>query len=159
MQTRMYRRTITLAQNISAWTRVFVGAAIVLALFALLFVYTGRYYFKWLDFVYFIFAVGEAAEWFKYVPQISVNFMCLSTAGFSPHYLAIEAADTVALAGYFASSHTAQPNSVFLLACFKALFVGYLVYQHLRVYRHQRIRSKRRYQPVASDDIELSRVA
>lgn len=155
-QIRTHRATTTLAQDISTLSLILLGLVAVLGMTCLGYIYTGKAHTKWLDFVYCFYAVGEVAEWFRYMPQVSVNFMCRSTAGLSPRFLAVEAADTMVLVLMFACNGTAQPNSLLFMTFFKTLLVGYLVYQHLRVYKNQCIRCKLRYKPVPSSDIELS---
>lgn len=143
----IYKKTQTLSQGISTWTWGFSCLAVLIGTILYVNVLTGKYHTKFLDYVYYLYAVGELAEWLKYVPQISVNFMCRSTAGVSVEFLYTEALSAVALmCCLIHREHSFEPNSLFLLAVFKGLFVSKLLYQHYFEYRYQRVRSRRRYE-------------
>lgn len=149
-----YRLTQTLAQGISLWCYVLGSFVAGFGLFILGCISTGRFYMMWLDFVYYVYLVGELAEGLKYVPQISVNFMCQSTAGVNAATLIIETTGSVAVLGWMLLHGTAQPNSLLVVSIAKLVWLSGLLYQHFAVYRHQRIRSKRKYEVIS--DVELS---
>lgn len=149
-----YRLTQIMVQGISLWVYVFASLVAGFGLLILGCIATGRFYMVWLDFVYYVYLVGELAEALKYVPQISVNFMCRSTAGVSAASLIIESTGSGAVLGWMLLHGTAQPNSLLVVSIAKLVWFSCLLYQHFAVYRHQRIRSKRKYE--VSSDVELS---
>lgn len=100
---------------------------------------------RWLDFVYWLDAVGEAAEWARYMPQIGVSFVMGETGGVSPLLPAVEAAGTLCLAGALAGRalrthqlfRLSEPCSLFLLVVVKLPLVLKLGHQQW-AYRHAR---------------------
>lgn len=164
----LYRHTQTEDQGISFITIAF---AILAAFVGLLILICGLwnvpygddfglYGLKWLDLVYWLYAVGELAELFRFIPLISTNFMCRSTAGVSVQYLAIESAGTLALVGCLIGKgannrqwiQATKPNSLFTTAIIKVISLSKLLYQHYIVYRHQQVKSKRKYKLLPTEE-------
>lgn len=104
----------------------------------------GYWGINWLDVVYLFDVVGEGANWFRFTPQIPVNFLCQSATGLSPRLLYIEFFSTIILGAsqiskaihYKSAFQITQPVSIFFLIIFKLLILSKLVQQHLFVYRH-----------------------
>ena len=149
-QTRkLYWRSRTEAQSISGITLIFLVIVFFLLPCSLYFMWGSH--LNWLDCAYYLYTVGEVAGWFQYIPQISVNFMCQSTAGLSIWYLAVDSAGIVALwmclvakCYHFRDARElAWPNSLFFYALFTTVALLKLLSQHFLIYRHRKVRSKR----------------
>ncbi|VVT48943.1 uncharacterized protein SAPINGB_P002027 [Magnusiomyces paraingens] len=95
---------------------------------------------KWLDFVYFLEAVAEVCEWFKYMPQISVNFVMGEANGLSLNLIAVELASIVLLFASLTSKaiykhklyEITEPLSLFFLVLFKLPIIIKLLHQFFK---------------------------
>lgn len=108
----------------------------------------GIWGFKWLDVVYLFYTVGEAAAWFRFLPQIPINFQGRDTLGISPNLLYIEAVGLLLLWAsqiikalrYHRWMQLALPNSIFFLLVFKTLIISKLLHQMWFVYRKNNLK-------------------
>lgn len=145
----LYRHSHTKAQSISVVALIFLTLAFVLVP-AMLYILWGSH-LNWLDYVYYLYTVGEVAGWFQYLPQISVNFMCQSTTGLSIWYLVVESVGVAALWACLIAKcyhfHDVRqlvwPNSLFFYALFTTAALFKLLLQHFLVYRHRKASYKR----------------
>lgn len=122
----------------------------------------GTYELKWLDVVYIWAAIGAVAEWFRYYPQLSTNFVARSADGMSAIALLFELVGCCSLGGalikqgihqYYIDSlerdpslpklgiidaflYMTRPNSLFFQFIFKTFSIVKLLHQKI-VYRRR----------------------
>lgn len=144
---RKYAHTINIDhQGFSMLSQFFLG--VILFLTSTLFVLASIHLFhgnqvgfwgiKWLDVVYILYAFGELISWFRYVPQIPINFLARSTLGLAPKLVYTEAVGLLFLwISQLSKVHQnggrwkqlTLPNSVFLLLLFRSLTILKLLHQ------------------------------
>lgn len=128
----------------------------------------GTYEFKWLDVVYIWAAIGATAEWFRYYPQLTTNFVAQRAEGMSAIALIIELVGCCALGGALIRQglhkcsieslnrdpslpklgtidtllYMTQPNSLFFQFIIKTAVIVKLLHQKI-VYRRRDEKNRR----------------
>lgn len=145
---KKYSHTINLNnQEFSLLSQFLLGVVLLMVGLVWLCSVFGVWGFKWLDVGYMVYGFGELMAWFRFVPQIPINFLAMTTLGMAPSLMYTEALGLVFLwisqltkvHKYDRWMQLALPNSVFFLLVFKTLVFSQLFYQMWFAYRKNNI--------------------